>query len=117
SRGSHGLRAFSTHSARLGSEIASPAEMTVNDASTKLSESLRSPLVPIKPSSFCRHLPHLVGRMETRPEMLVGLQLLQHLGHADRIGPAQDSPAESGETDAQNQAHVHIARIPHNAFA
>ena len=45
------------------------------------------------------------------PSALVLLQLLQHRRHAQRVGPAEDAAAERREADAQDQAHVHVARL------
>src|SRR5437763_796684 len=70
----------------------------------------------IETLSLGRKLTHLLPRMEARPERLVSLQPLQHVRQAQRIGPAKDAAAEGREADAQDQAHVHVARLADDAL-
>ena len=73
--------------------------------------------IRIEPLALRRQLAHLFRRLETPPKVLVFLQLRQHVRQADRIRPAQDAAAERWEADAQNQTHVHIARLAHDPLA
>ena len=52
--------------------------------------------------------------MEAGAEGLILLQHLQDLAQAQRVGPAQETAAERREADAQDQAHVHVARVADN---
>src|SRR5205807_2655210 len=51
----------------------------------------------VEPLPLRRQPLQLLGRLEARPERLVALELLQHLGEPQRIRPAQDAAAECRE--------------------
>src|SRR5579885_1473659 len=57
-----------------------------------------------------------LGRLVAPAQGGVTRQLLDDRPGADRIRPAQDPAAERREADAQDQAHVDVARLAHDAL-
>src|SRR5437588_230068 len=70
----------------------------------------------VKSLALGRQPAHCFRWMEPWPLALVAPELFQHIRQTEPIRPAQQATPERREADAQDQAHIHIARIANDAF-
>src|SRR5438128_6522934 len=70
----------------------------------------------VKALALGRQPAHLLGWLKARAEILVFLEHVEDAGQSEGVGPAQDAATCRREADAEDQAHVDIARLAHDAF-